>query len=207
MSGETQNYEVNSLSYKIVENDTLDLEKVTYSATISILDSTQNSYLFAWTINDFNTNIADPDVVKIVSLLEGAEIHIATSEMGVFLGITNFIDIRNYAENKLNILFENRDSLQRISVLKGQILNLYSSKEDIENYIIDEILQFLSFHGSQYDMNITMKGEYKKENMYGGNAFDVDVTVSVEEIDLAENSVVLRMVEKVDSKQLSTATY
>ena len=54
MSGETQNYEVNSLSYKIVENDTLDLEKVTYSATISILDSTQNSYLFAWTINDFN---------------------------------------------------------------------------------------------------------------------------------------------------------
>ena len=81
------------------------------------------------------------------------------------------------------------------------------SKEDIENYIIDEILQFLSFHGSQYDMNITMKGEYKKENMYGGNAFDVDVTVSVEEIDLAENSVVLRMVEKVDSKQLSTATY
>lgn len=201
---EQQNYFV-SLE-KIKDSDTISRELIKYDVEITIKDSTSNSYLIEWRYTNFDIETSNNLMQRIASLSDNMKIVIKTDEFGAIQEVVNWQEVSAHMESVLNKLKDDFKEIPKLDQILSQVETLYSSKQAIEDSSIEDAQQFYTFHGAKYKLDETLEFQSKGPNIFGGEPFDVDALVYLDEINGEDHNYILRAEQSVNPEQLTEAT-
>lgn len=173
-----------------------------YIANFKVLDSTEKSYDIQWT---YKNNIVstfqekaekifdDKEAVnKILKKNDLSKVIYRTNELGEFIEILNWKEL---GESTKLLLQEMLDSFEKKNPKKvnelrnaiNPIIEIYSSKQGIEQLAINELQYFHFPFGLEYDITEPIEYEQELPNVLGGEPILADATLTFEEVDF-ENS-------------------
>jgi len=204
---ETQSYIISNEKIKIQGNDTISREYSKYEVDITIQDSTEHGYVLNWFYHDYLIETENDLIKKISSIIEDMNVQIKTNELGAFVEVINWEDIKDFIFQGTAMLKEELKNIPNMDRIISLMENMYGSKQAIEASAINEILQFHFFHGLQYKLLEEYSYDAQLTNMFGGDPFDAKVDFWLDEINNDDNNSILRMHQTVDSVQLTNETF
>jgi hypothetical protein len=204
---ETHSYTVTNDDYKIKGSDTTEREFSKYLVDITIVDSTADSYTIDWFYHDYDIRSANELINKMSSVAEDMTVRIKTNELGVFLEVINWEEIKQFIHKGTSILKEEFKDIPDMDKLIDQMEGMYSSKSSIEGAAIREIQQFYTYHGGKYQLGKEIQAQMKVPNLYGGEPFDSEVLLWIDEINPDDNYSVIRIKQTINSEQLTKTTF
>lgn len=204
---ENQTYVISNDKLKIQAGDTISRDFTQYEVDITVLDSTENEYLLNWYYHDYQVESDNEMIMKLSSIIQNLNIQIKTDELGTFIEVVNWEDIRDYILKGTSMLKHELKDIPNMDEVVNIYENIYGSKEAIEAGAINEIIQLYYFHGLNYKLWEEQNYETQLPNMYGGEPFDAILDFWLDEINYEENFATFRMQQSVDSMQLTNATY
>lgn len=204
---EKQTYIVTQEKYKIKDSDITSRDFYKYTVDITIVDSTANSYIIDWFYKDYEIESENTLMQKLSPITKDMHVKIRTDELGVFQEVINWKEIRDYILKGTKLLKKETKDIPNMNDFIKQIEELYSTKESIELGAVKEIHQFYSFHGEIYKYGEVYNADIKAANMYGGEPFDTELTVWLDELNPDDNNIIIRMQQSVDPEQLANAAY
>lgn len=205
--GEKQNYAISLEKIKLKDGDTTAKELITYEVEVSVIDSSKNSYTVQWDYKNFETNQVDDLTQALTKLNKNMKVVYKTDELGNFLEVVNWKDIRDYNQKSIAVLKKKYSNIPEIDKIIKQVENNFNSKEAIESVSIKDIQQFHSFHGGKYKLQEELAEKIKVPNLLTGVPFDADFSLYLDEINEADNNFIIRSSQVVDSTQLTEATF
>lgn len=206
---EKQSYAVTYEKFKISDSkDTTDREKITYDVDITILDSTDKSYTIEWFYKNYRMGYNTELAKKLMSIAENIKIVVKTDELGSFVEVLNHKEVQGHMKKAISKLGEEFKETPNIEVILKNVEKTFVSKEAIQTLAIKDIHQFYTFHGARYKFNEELTNTIKQANLLGGDPFDAEVSVLMDEINVDEenDNAVIRMRQTINSEQLTTAT-
>lgn len=204
---EKYTYKVSNQEFKIEGTDTTDRKYDSYKVDITIIDSTSDSYIIDWFYYDHQNSTEDEFEKKLFSMAEDTKIRIKTDEMGSFKEVVNWKEISELLNKAAATFKEEYADEPNIDKIIEQVLVMFSSKEAIEAGAIEEMHQFYAFHGGKYKLGEEVTGGIKLPNLYGGEPFDAEVFVWLDEINYEDNNSIIRMKQSINSEQFTQASY
>ncbi len=207
--GEKMTYSVNTSKLKIKGTDTTSAEAGSYLVDITVLDSTAKSYTIAWKYRNYQLGTDNPIAKRLADMYRNMTVKVRTDEMGSIKEVVNWKELRDETNRYYKTLMKEvkeLNSLPGFKQMMDQMMKSYSSKEAIEGLAVADIQQFHSFHGAAYTLNEQLNGSIKIPNFLGGEPFDADVTLVMDELNAEDGNYVLRMSEEVNQQQLQQAT-
>ena len=91
-----QSYNVSYEKIKIKSSDTISKELMKYEVDVKIIDATENSYTTEWFYKNFTIDTDNELVKKLTSLSDDMSVIIKTDELGSFVEIVNWKDVKEY---------------------------------------------------------------------------------------------------------------
>jgi len=204
---EIQTYIISNVKLKIQGGDTIARDFTKYEVDITIQDSTKNGYLINWFYHDYKVETDNELIKKLSSIIEDMNVQIKTDDLGVFVEVVNWEEIRDFIFKGTLMLKNELKDIPNIDKVITQMESMYNSKQAIEASAINEILQFHYFHGLKYKLLEDYSYDNKLINMFGGEPFDAKVNFWLDEINYDDNNAVYRMHQSVDSVQLTNGTF
>ena len=204
---EKQTYIVTNVRYKVKDSDTTSRESSKYAVDITIVDSTADFYTIDWFYHDYDIQADNELIKKLSSIAKDMTVTIVTDGLGAFKEVKNWKDIRDYIYKGTKMLKKETRDIPNIDKVIKQTEDTYSTKESIEAAAIKEIGQFYSFHGGKYKLGEEVSASLKVANLYGGEPFDAEVTLWLDEINTEDNNSIIRMRQIVNSEQLTKTTF
>jgi hypothetical protein len=202
-----ERYKITTEKYTIKTGDTISRELYTYDVTITIKDSTSDSYVKEWHYTNFRVESENEILRKIVSLSTDYRLLIKTTELGEFKEIINWKEYKKYMSDILKKLKKEYKKAPTMIKLINQVSNTFSTKEAIESAGINEIQQYYAFHGLKYKLEENYETETTVPNIYGSEPFTAHFSFYLDEINHEENNYVMRSFQVIDSTQLTNASY
>ncbi len=206
-NGETQSYVVSLEKYRIKGDDTTSSEIVTQEVDITVRDSTTTSYTVEWLYKNSSVQTDNVLVSKLALLSENLKILIMTDEMGAFVEVVNWEEVRDFMRKGIDLIRKDLSDSSMVDQVVTQMMTMFSSREAIQSVACKEILQYYSFHGARYKLDEVYSATARAPNIFGGEPFDAEVTVVLDEIDSEDHSCILRLWQEVDSEQATVASY
>jgi len=205
--GEKQNYSMTAEKIKIKGSDTTIREMTTYNVEITVLNNYEKTYTIEWLYKDIKSNSQNPIVQKLMNINKDMKVVFKTDEFGSFIEVVNWKEIKAYIQKEVSTLRKDFKEIQEIDNVIKQIETTYSTKEAIESASIKDIQQFHTFHGAKYKLGEVIKGQIKVPNLYGTEPFDSEFSLSLDEINEADNNFIIRSTQQVNIEQLTNATF
>ncbi len=205
--GEKQNYSVEVEKIKIKDSDTVSRELTTYDVEITVLNSNDKSYTIQWFYKNITSNSKNPTIQKLMNVTKDMKVIFKTNELGVFVEVENWKEIKDYIQKATTSLKKDFKDMNGMDKVLNQIEATYSTKEAIESASIKDIQQFHTFHGAKYKLGEVLEGKLKVQNLFGGEPFDSNFSVYLNEINEPENNYIMRATQEVNKEQLTNATF
>jgi len=205
--GEKQNYSMTAEKIKIKGSDTTIREMTTYNVEITVLNNIEKTYTIEWLYKDIKSNSQNPIVQKLMNINKDMKVVFKTDEFGAFIEVVNWKEIKAYIQKEVSTLRKDFKEIQEMDNVIKQIEATYSTKEAIESASIKDIQQFHTFHGAKYKLGEVIKGQIKVPNLYGTEPFDSEFSLSLDEINEADNNFIIRSTQQVNIEQLTNATF
>lgn len=202
---EKQSYTITFDKFKIKEGDTISKSKLIYDVEITIVDSTANSFVIEWNYSNYRAIGNELIRQKIDAGFQNLTIRIRTDEMGSFQEVINWEEVRDHMKKTSTFLQQEFKHDPKAKEIMEEVTKIYNSKANIEAIAINDIQQFYTFHGGKYIKGEPVEGSIQVPNVTGGNPFDADVFIYLDEIDAKEENYILRYELSVDEKQLQAA--
>lgn len=208
--GEKQKYLITQNKYKLNKADTVSKETMTFNVQVTILDSTDKNYRIEWLYSNYkSTGNGESNrlLSELISLYENMKIVILTNEMGEFQGVENWKDIQLSMGKAVQLIKNKYKSQKEILTIFDNVMANFQTKEGIEAYAINDILQFYSFHGSKYKLGETLSGTTQVPTALSDKLIDTKYELSLEELNFEEFNGIVRMIQTQDENQLADYTY
>jgi hypothetical protein len=204
---EKQTYHITTYKYKIKDADTTTREIMHYDVDVTVKDSTAKSYTIEWFYKNYRVESDNEITKKLMAASEAIKVVFKTDELGAFVEVVNWQEVRDMIKGSLKKLANESSSIPNFKEAMQQVEGLFSSKQSIESVAIRDIHQFHTFHGAKYKLAEVLEGTMKAPNLYeSNNPFDSEFQVYLDEIDAEENNYVMRSLEAINKEQLKTAT-
>jgi len=204
---ETQSYDVSYEKFKIKNKDTISREIMKYEVDIKIIDSTENSYTIEWFYKNYSIDTENELVRKLTSITNDISVKIRTDELGAFIEIVNWEEVRDYLTKVTENLKDELKDVPNYEKIIANVMSIYSTKESIEANAIKDAMQFYHFHGLKYKLGEELEGKLETVNNYGEKPFETDIRFSLDEINEIDGNSILRSNHVINSKELTDATY
>jgi len=202
-----QTYIVTNENYKVQDSDTISRESYKYVVDITIVDSTADSYTIDWFYHDYDIQAENELIKKLSSIAEDMTVTIITDDLGAFIEVVNWKDIRDYIFKATKLLKKEEKDIPGVEKLIEQMEQMYNSKEAIEASAIKEIQQFYTYHGAKYKLGEEITASMEVSHLYGSEPFDTEVILWLDEINTEDNNSIIRMQQIVNSEQLTKTTF
>ncbi|TPE46413.1 hypothetical protein [Pontibacter mangrovi] len=204
---ETQTYAITNEKYRVSGSDTTKREFVTYEVDVTIKDSTANSYTIEWLYRHIDLDTDNPLIRKLAGISENMKILIKTDEMGALETVINWEEIRDEVKKSTAVLRNEFKHIPQIDAVVDKVDGMFSTREAIEALAIKDIRQFYTYHGGKYTLAEEINGQLPVPNNLGGDPFNSDVTIRLDEINAEDNNSVIWMWQTIDPEALTDATY
>ncbi|MDH5603619.1 MAG: hypothetical protein OEY51_06760 [Cyclobacteriaceae bacterium] len=206
--GEKQSYSMSLQKIKLKGTDTTENVLMTYDVDITVIDSTENSYLVEWFYKNYKTNSTNEIIKKITALSEDIKVIIETDEYGAIKGVKNWKEVSEYMKSAIQPVLDEYKNIPQIQQVFKQMENMYTTKQGIEAMAIQDAQQFHTFHGGKYLLGEVLEIPLQVPNMYDQNSpLDSKVSLSLDELNPEDNNFIIRSSQEVDSDQLTDVTY
>jgi hypothetical protein len=206
--GDKQSYIMSLQKIKLKGADTTENVLITYDVDITVIDSTENSYLIEWFYKNNKTNSTNEIVKKITALSDDVKVLIETDEFGAIKGVKNWKEVSEYMKKSIQPVKDEFKSVPQLAQMFQQMESMYTTKEGIEAAAIQDAQQFHTFHGGKYLLGEVLKIPLQVPNMYDqNNPLDSKVTLYLDELNPDDNNFIIRSSQVVDSDQLTDVTY
>ncbi len=205
--GESQTYSIQEDYFKIHDGDTIESSKLIYNVDITVLDSSVATYALEWFIYNVQMESSVPILIPIHKIKEELSIILLTDEFGALREVINWKDLRKYALKAFRELHSEVRSDKDASRLVEQHEEPYLTQEGIQSQVISDALQYHTFYGAKYEYGSPVAAEMQITNPYESRPLDAHISVSMDSLNLKEGSITLRMVQEVDSEQLTKSLY
>jgi len=205
--GDKQTYDISYERYKVTNQDTSSRMIMKYEVDITIKDSTENSYTIEWFYKNYDIDFENEMVKEILKAAEDISVLIKTDEFGAVEEVLNWEEVSAYMANAITPLINELKNIPGAEQIIEQSMAMYKDKAAIEANAIKDAMQFYTFHGAAYSLNEELTGQIQVANNFGGEPFDVDVSLVLDELNEEDDNLVIRMFQAVDSEKLTEATY
>jgi hypothetical protein len=195
--GDSYNFSVSKTSQQWSGDSLKKDEKSEYTANFEVIDSTKTSYTVMWTFSNQLSNTWDiPDeLLGELSKYEITEVVYTTTEMGEFTGIENWKELGETMRSMFTDVFKfiAKDSLEFDVFMKvaRPILDMYSSKEGVEQMVFPELMLFHFPFGAMIPVGDTVMYDELFPNLLGGEPVRADARLWFEEVDFEEERSLL----------------
>lgn len=204
---EKQTYHITTHKYKIKDADTTSRETMQYDVEVTVKDSTAKSYTIEWFYKNYQVDSDNEITKKMMAASESMKVVFKTDELGAFVEVINWQEVRDMIKESLKKLAKESSSIPNFNEVLQQVEGMFSSKESIESAAIRDIQQFHTFNGAKFKLAEVIEGQLKAPNLYDSNKpFDSDFQVYLDEINAEENNYVMRASETINKEQLKEAT-
>lgn len=186
-----------------------------YIANFKVLDSTDVSYKIQWTyksdiVSTFQEKakklFTDKDRVdEIMKKNDLSKIIYQTNEFGEFIEIINWEQLSETTE----LLFQeivkgfektNPEKINEIKKAIQPIIDIYSSKQGIEQLAIYELQYFHFPFGSEFDITKPLVYDQEFPNILGGKPILAQATISFQDVNFDEYFCTIKEEVLLDSK-------
>ncbi len=208
--GEKQNYSVTQNKIKLNKADTVSKETTTFNVQVTILDSTDKNYKIEWFYSNYKATgnqQSNQLLAELISLYDNFKIIIITNEMGEFQSVENWKDIQSAMKKAIDIIKKKYQSQKDLLAMFDNYMVNFQTKEGIEAFAINDILQFYSYHGSKYKLGETLSGITPVATAISDKPIDTKYELTLEELNFEDNNGVLRLIQTQDENQLADFTY
>jgi hypothetical protein len=205
--GDVTSYTITWHKANLVGEDTTSLETTTYDVDITVLKSTDKSYIVQWHYKNMSTNNDNPTVQQLMNMTKNMKVIYKTNELGIFLEVVNWKDIKQYIQKSIQTLGKDMASNPEFNKALRQMQATYSTKEAIESVAIKDIQQFHTFHGAKYRLGEVVEGQLQLPNIYGTGSIDADFVAYLDEINEEDNNYIMRASQEANKEQLSHAAF
>lgn len=203
--GDSYDFKVRKTSMQWT-GDSLTKDEISeYTANFEVIDSTESSYTVVWTYSNELVNTWDipEEMLDELSKYEMSEVVYTTTEMGEFTGIENWEELSQMMRSMFNDVFriiakESEADFDKLMQAAQPFLEMYSSKEGIEQMVLPE-LKLLHFpFGAMIPVGDTIQFEDQFPNLLGGDPIRADAKLWFEQVDFAEERSVLVQESKLN---------
>lgn len=201
---EKYEYKGSYQKYKVTGKDTVFESDMTYDVIVKITDSTSSSYKVEWLYKNHTFKRGNKIAQLISNPNDSVKVEFITDELGAFKEVLNMEELLSFYYKKFKTLIKKAEDKELKKIL-NLVNNQFKNENFIKNNSYKDLLNFYTFHGAKYDLKKDYEAKMKTGNNYGGESFDTDVTVWLDEIDSENNNFVMRSYQKVDSIQLKNA--
>jgi hypothetical protein len=182
-------------------------DSIKYNANFKVLDSTANSYTVKWSFDNFFMDSSLKNIgsfytnstafSKVFEQHDISSITYLTDEFGTFEQIINWEDLSVQIRETLNkaegiLIEEVPDKKEELKELIQPVIELYSSKEGVEQLLLQELQYFHFPFGVEYDLEEPFEYETELPNMMGGDPISGEAKITVVEHDSEEFYCVLK---------------
>jgi len=178
------------------EEDLSKADSSEYTATFTVIDSTETSYTIKWEFENEYSNLSmiPSKYQSNFKKYQKNEVIYTTDEVGVFQGIKNWKEISQQMKDFYSQLLEvlKTDESENLKTLKNMldpIMKIYSSKEGIEQLVFKEIYYFHFPYGVEYSIAEPLEYEEEFPNLFGGDPLKGLAKIEVIGVD-QENEIV-----------------
>ncbi|HAN79645.1 MAG TPA: hypothetical protein DCQ31_18730 [Bacteroidales bacterium] len=205
---DTYTFAITQSKFKVKNADTTNMEVIKYFVDVKVIDSTATAYVMDWHYRNHTVQTENELVKKMFSIAEDINVRVKTNEMGTFQEILNWKEVKEVIHKALIKVKAETKDIPNIDKILNQVEDKFSTKEAIEASAINEIQQFLTFHGGQYKLGEEVRFDSKIVNLLDKNMpFDSETVVWLDEINDADNNWVLRYKRTLNQEQLTKATF
>jgi hypothetical protein len=185
--GDQYKYELVKEKYREKNGEVVKNDSNTYLIDFKVIDSTKKSYTINWKYNNYlkDTINVDQELANIIKELEKIEINYDTDELGSFLQIHNWKDIKKTMERLEKYLIDINPSSDSINLkrLMKPMEKAYKSEEGIQNLLFDELQYFHWLFGIELNIYDTLEYEDFIPNILGGEPFRTNSVIYFDSID------------------------
>lgn len=204
---ETQNYSISTEKYKVNKGDTTVTEILNYDVTITIIDSTSNSYIVEWHYKNYRIQSDNEFMLKLIDKSKDFRLLIKTDEMGKFIEVINWKEYKKYSSDILKAMKKEYKKAPTLVKLLNESQKVFSTKQAIESIGINEVKQYYFFYGLQYKLGEIYEDDVQIHNALSNEPMDVHLTYYLDDINDEDNNYIMRAFRVVDSTQLINSTY
>jgi hypothetical protein len=205
--GEKQTYHISQEKYKVNGTDTTARQMIQYAVDVTVKDSTDKTYLLEWHYKDFKIDSENEMVRKLGKLSEDIKVLIESDEYGSILGVKNWKEVSTYMAKVTKEMLGDKASDPTVAPILEELKRMWGTKDAIEANAINDAEQFYTYHGGQYAFGEEITAKLPHFNNFGGEPIMADAVIYLDEINAEDGDYVIRMVQTLDSEQLTNETY
>lgn len=193
-------YKIYKVTRTREKNNSSNIKSVTsgsYETHIKIIDSTNNGYIIEWTNKNFKGQNAEKEILaNLNAVLEGMKIIYKTDDVGTFVELVNWKEVRDFAFISLENLIKKASEKEIINSI-NQIKPYFQTKESIETFLIKEIQLYHTPYGAEYNFKGSPTAT-ELPNAFGGNPFPATIIPKLEEINTTKDYCKVTLNQTVD---------
>jgi hypothetical protein len=204
--GEKVDYRIARQTVKVNSGDTLSKDRVYYDVGFEVTHQQFNAYNLTLTYKNFVFESGNTYWEIMSAVMNDRQVEITTDGMGSFRSIVNHEEIRDSVHATL-LRLKAAYPDPRLVLTFNQIAGKFKSAESIYNTALEEIRQFFNFYGADYQLGEPQTTSSTLVNHFGGEPFSVEIIKALDEINIPEDYLVMRMWQTVDAEQMTNAAY
>ncbi len=177
----------------------------TYIANFMVMDSTESSYTIKWS---FKKNLGSSyqipeDVVKKLSKYELTEVIYKTDELGTFIEVVNWKELSMAMKSMLDdilLVYKEKEGTDLKPIIQSMqpIIDVYSSKEGIEELVLKELQLMHIPMGGEFDILEPILYEEEIPNLFGGEPITGDGKLYFENVDFESGFCIMKQESDMD---------
>ena len=182
-----------------------------YTANFEVVDSTDTSYTVVWTYSNelINTWDIPEEMMNELAKYELNEVVYTTTELGEFIGIENWEELSEMMRSMFNDVFRimakgSESDFDNLMEAARPFLEMYSSKEGIEQMVLPELKLFHFPFGAMIPVGDTVRYEDQFPNLLGGDPIRADARIWFEEVDFDDERSVLVQESRLNREDTMT---
>lgn len=202
--GDVKQYNVVTNRHKVERGDTVSHERISYDVEVTVLNATNNEYVLQWRYSNVTSNQKHEAFQKIAAMFDGTSVVYKTRQSGAFGEVINWEEILEAMAGAAKKIKKDYAHLLGMEGPIDEAIALHTTKENITKGRIKDIEQLHTFHGGGYKLNHPVELKIKTPNPLGGDVFDANLIVYLDEINVQENNFSVRSIQTIDPKQLTS---
>jgi hypothetical protein len=203
--GDSYDFKVTKIQKRWKEGVLIKNDSTQVITNFKVQQETDSLYQINWSFKNNLANTYDlPDTV-LESLSDYAimEVLYNTTELGEYIGITNWEEIRDIMQGLFKIVFtavaeqqgEDPDEMLKMA---EPVLAIYNSKQGVEQLVFPELQSFHFPFGLEYSHDSYFEYEDLIPNMFGGDPIRGDAVLFVDSVDFENQYCILKQQMKLN---------
>lgn len=189
--GDVFNFNLSQKKESLKNNKIVSTERSGSKVRLTVAEAGTDFYILNWqyiSIVPDETQAIDSFMLTLQKTTESIDFKYKTSELGEFIELINWEEVRNAGLKILDDLTEEEKKDKKFLSILAEIKKVFSTKESIEQLIARDVQLLHNVFGGEYILNKKIIAPAELPNFLGGNPFPAVLTLEMTKLNPVNKS-------------------